>query len=30
MKPLGPLMREHRLIERMVALLDEELKQMIP
>ena len=28
MKPIGPLMREHRLIERMVNLLNEELKQM--
>ena len=28
MKPVGPLMREHRLIERMVSLLNEELKQM--
>ena len=27
MKPIGPLMREHRLIERMVALLKKELKQ---
>ncbi len=28
MKPIGPLMIEHRLIERMVALLDAGLKQM--
>jgi hemerythrin-like domain-containing protein len=28
MKPIGPLMREHRLIERMVASLNRELKQM--
>jgi hemerythrin-like domain-containing protein len=28
MKPIGPLMREHRLIERMVALLNEGLRQM--
>jgi hemerythrin-like domain-containing protein len=28
MKPIGPLMKEHRLIERMVNLLNEELKQM--
>jgi hemerythrin-like domain-containing protein len=28
MKPIGPLMREHRLIERMVALLNESLRQM--
>ncbi len=28
MKPIGPLMREHRLIERMVNLLSRELKQM--
>lgn len=28
MKPIGPLMWEHRLIERMVALLDRELKLM--
>ena len=28
MKPIGPLMREHRLIERMVAALTKELKQM--
>lgn len=28
MKPIGPLMREHRLIERMVGLLNEEIKQM--
>ncbi len=28
MKPIGLLMREHRLIERMVALLNEELKQI--
>jgi hemerythrin-like domain-containing protein len=28
MKPIGPLMREHRLIERMVALLNKELKQL--
>lgn len=28
MKPIGPLMREHRLIERMIALLNEELKQL--
>jgi hemerythrin-like domain-containing protein len=28
MKPIGALMREHRLIERMIGLLDAELKQM--
>lgn len=28
MKPIGPLMWEHRLIERMIALLKEELKQI--
>ena len=28
MEPIGPLMREHRLIERMIALLNKELKQM--
>jgi len=28
MKPIGPLMREHRLIERMVALLNEQLRQI--
>jgi hemerythrin-like domain-containing protein len=28
MKPIGPLMREHRLIERMVALLNKELTQL--
>jgi len=28
MKPIGPLMREHRLIERMLAALDEELKRI--
>jgi hemerythrin-like domain-containing protein len=28
MKPIGPLMREHRLIERMVAALDKELKRI--
>jgi hemerythrin-like domain-containing protein len=28
MKPIGPLMKEHRLIERMVASLNKELKQM--
>jgi len=28
MKPIGPLMREHRLIERMVVLLSDELKQI--
>jgi len=28
MKPIGPLMREHRLIERMVALLNAGLRQM--
>jgi len=28
MKPIGPLMREHRLIERMVAVLNIELKRM--
>jgi hemerythrin-like domain-containing protein len=27
MKPIGPLMREHRLIERMVGLISSELKQ---
>ena len=26
MKPIGPLMREHRLIERMVVLLRKELR----
>ena len=26
MKPIGPLMREHRLIERMIALLNKELE----
>ena len=25
MKPIGPLMREHRLIERMVKILEKEL-----
>jgi hemerythrin-like domain-containing protein len=28
MKPIGPLMKEHRLIERMVASLNRELKQI--
>jgi hemerythrin-like domain-containing protein len=28
MKPIGPLMREHRLIERMVSLISRELKQI--
>jgi hemerythrin-like domain-containing protein len=28
MKPIGPLMREHRLIERMIGILDNELKRM--
>jgi len=28
MKPIGPLMREHRLIERMLALLKEELPRI--
>ena len=28
MKPIGPLMREHRLIEDMVALLESELKRL--
>ena len=28
MKPIGPLMREHRLIERMVALMDKELARI--
>lgn len=28
MKPIGPLMREHRLIERMVAVMSEELERM--
>jgi len=28
MKPIGPLMIEHRLIERMVRLLDNELREM--
>ena len=28
MKPIGPLMREHRLIERMIALLDAGLKHI--
>ena len=28
MKPIGPLMREHRLIERMVHLLKAQLEQM--
>ncbi len=28
MKPIGPLMREHRLIERMIGLLAEELRRM--
>ena len=28
MKPIGPLMREHRLIERMVVALNKELKQI--
>lgn len=27
MKPIGPLMREHRLIERMINLLSEDLKR---
>jgi len=29
MKPIGPLMKEHRLIEQMVQLVDRQLKQMI-
>ena len=29
MKPIGPLMREHRLIERMIALLNGELIRII-
>jgi hemerythrin-like domain-containing protein len=29
MKPIGPLMIEHRLIERMVSLLDRQLKEAI-
>ena len=29
MKPIGPLMREHRLIERMVALLNKELQLIL-
>jgi hemerythrin-like domain-containing protein len=28
MKPIGPLMREHRLIERMITLLKKEFKQL--
>ncbi len=28
MQPIGPLMREHRLIERMVVLLNDELERM--
>ncbi|MDO8717332.1 MAG: hemerythrin domain-containing protein, partial [Dehalococcoidales bacterium] len=28
MKPIGPLMREHRLIERMIALVDKQLRQI--
>jgi hemerythrin-like domain-containing protein len=28
MKPIGPLMREHRLIERMVRLMDQELSKI--
>jgi hemerythrin-like domain-containing protein len=28
MKPIGPLMREHRIIERMLALLDKESKRI--
>jgi hemerythrin-like domain-containing protein len=28
MKPIGPLMREHRLIERMVKILDNELQKI--
>jgi hemerythrin-like domain-containing protein len=28
MQPIGPLMREHRLIERMIALLDKEVKRI--
>jgi hemerythrin-like domain-containing protein len=28
MKPIGPLMREHRLIERMISLISRELKQI--
>lgn len=28
MKPIGPLMREHRLIERMIALLNKEIEQI--
>ncbi|MDD4985961.1 MAG: hemerythrin domain-containing protein [Dehalococcoidales bacterium] len=29
MKPIGPLMREHRLIERMVAVLDNRMRLMV-
>ncbi len=29
MKPIGPLMTEHRLIERMVRLLEKELRNMV-
>jgi hemerythrin-like domain-containing protein len=28
MKPIGPLMREHRLIERMIGILDKEYEKM--
>jgi len=28
MKPIGPLMREHRLIERMIALMGREIEQI--
>lgn len=28
MKPIGPLMREHRLIERMVSLVNKEIRQI--
>ena len=28
MKPIGPLMREHRLIERMVAVLSKEITKL--
>jgi len=27
MKPIGPLMREHRLIEHMIKILDNELRK---
>ncbi len=28
MKPIGPLMREHRLIERMISILQEKLFEL--